>query len=37
MGDKGGRKDKQKAEKQINEKHKQQDRQKAEKQPAKKA
>jgi hypothetical protein len=36
MGDKGGRKDKQKAEKQTNEKHKQQDRQKAEKQPAKK-
>jgi len=37
MGDKGGKKDKQKAEKQSNEKHKQQDKQKAAKQPIKKA
>lgn len=37
MGDKGGKKDKQKAEKQTNEKHKQQDKQKAAKQPIKKA
>ena len=36
MGDKGGRKDKQKTEKQINEKHKQKDQQKAAKQPMKK-
>lgn len=36
MGDKGGKKDKEKSQKQSNEKHKQKDKQKADKQPAKK-
>ena len=37
MGDKGGKKDKQKSQKQSDVKHKQKDKQKSDKQPAKKA
>ena len=37
MGDKGGKKDKEKAQKQTNQKHKQSDKKKADKQPVKKA
>ncbi len=37
MGDKGGKKDKEKAQKQTNQKHKQNDKKKADKQPVKKA
>ncbi len=37
MGDKGGKKDKDKSQKQANEKHKQNDKKKSDKQPAKKA
>jgi hypothetical protein len=37
MGDKGGKKDKEKAQKQTDQKHKQSDRKKADKQPVKKA
>ena len=36
MGDKGGKKDKEKTQKQSNVKHKQKDKQKADKQPLKK-
>jgi hypothetical protein len=36
MGDKGGKKDKEKGQKQSSEKHKQKEKQKADKQPAKK-